>query len=621
MPDIKHSIDSSKKIQGLFKSLQGLNAFTGEPSEFLKLLIRVKRIAVEATWAALIKIDSAGKPGLITASPVINLKEPPAWLNLVLKNSEKILSTATINCHFIERLDNGLESYLVSMPLNANEYTHGTEIYLLHVKDKEVLHRRVEILQALMPYYSYFEGRTREKEYRAKTHRLYTAFDVLMKLNVCEELLEAAISLCNELSARWSCSRVSFGLFNGRDVKFKALSNSEKFNKKMSIVRDLVSVMEESIDQNLEIVYPQQGAGVYVCRQAQRFSKKHGPLSLLSVPIRYNGDLFGVITLEREETRPFTDNEIQLFRLICDLFAPHLFNLKLKDRLFFVKWADGVKQLSSFLVGAKYTWIKLIIIILAGLSIWLSQQKVMYKVESTFSFQTQSARIIAAPFSGKINKMFVENGDKVTKDTPLFQMDITELELKLKKLQAEKIQLLKKVTIALCENKPAEEQIARAEIKATEAESDLIQYSIDNAIALATMTGTVVGTDLKKIQFSVVPFGKTILELVETDNLAPLLFVPEDQIVDIKPLQKGELVATGYPDRRIKFEIISVEKNAVVLAQKNVFKTSARIIDKEQFHWIRGGMEGVAQVDIEQRLMVWVYTRKAINWIRMYFWF
>jgi len=621
MPDIKHSIDSGKKVQILFKSLQGLNSFTGEPSEFLKQLIRVKRLAAEAICAALIKIDPAGRPGLITASPIINLKAPPAWLNLVLENPEKILKTAIINCHFIETLENGLESYLVSMPLNATEYTHATEIYILHVKNKAVLHRRLELLQALMPFYSYFEGRTREIEYRAKTHRLYTAFDVLMKLNGCDEFLEAAISLCNELSARWSCSRVSFGLFNGKDVKFKALSNSEKFNKKMSIVRDLVSVMEESIDQNLEIVYPQQGAGVYVCRQAQQFSKTHGPLSLLSVPIRYNGELFGVITLERGENRPFTDNEIQLFRLICDLFAPHLFNLKLKDRLFFIKWADGVKQLSSLVIGAKYTWIKLIIIILAGLSIFLSQKQVMYKVESTFSFQTQKARVIAAPFSGKISRMFVENGDRVIKDTPLFQMDITELELKLKKLQAQKIQLLKKVTVALRENKPAEEQIARAEIKATEAESDLIQYSIDNAIALATMTGTVVGNDLKKLQFSVVPFGKTILELAETDNLEPLLFVPEDQIADIKPLQKGELVATGYPDRRIQFEIISVEKNAVVLAQKNVFKTRARIINKQELDWIRGGMEGVAQVDIEPRLMVWVYTRKAINWIRMYFWF
>jgi multidrug resistance efflux pump len=619
---------ASQTSQILFNALEGLTAFSGNPSQFLTRLIEIKQTAVHAKSAALIRLDSSGTPGLITASPAMEMTgQPPGWLKIVLSNPDKLLNSPGINCHFIAR-DNGFESYLVSMPLDVKEYKNGTEIYVLQVKDKTDLQHRIEMLQVLMPYYSYFESKSREQEYKAKTNRLYTAFAVLMKLGECEEFLEAGLCLCNEISARWSCSRVSFGVFNGRNVKFKALSNSEKFNPKMDMVRELVSVMEESVDQNLEIVYPQQGDGVYVCRQAQNFSKKHGPLSILSVPMRRNGNIFGVITLEREETRPFSDNEIQLYRLIAELFAPQLYNLKLKDRPFFLKWGDGIKNLSSLALGAKHTWIKLIIIFLIVSGIWLSQQKVMYKVESTFSFESENARIISAPFSGKISRMFVENGDIVTKESPLFQLDITELELKLKKLQAQKIQLLKKVAVALRENKPAQEQIARAEIKATEAQTNLIQYSIDNALIKATMSGTIVGNDLKKLQFSVVPFGKTILELVETQNVAPALFIPEDQIADIALSQTGELAATGYPDRKIKFEIISIEKNAVVLAQKNVFKAKARILDTKNTHqnidqninWVRQGMEGVALVDIEPRLMIWVYTRKAVNWARMYFW-
>jgi multidrug resistance efflux pump len=621
MLDTRPPIHNGNKIEALFQSLQSLNSFDGEPSEFLRNLMRVKRFAADAVSAALIKVDSTGKPGLVTAAPPVNLSDPPKWLNIVMENPEKILQTSSINCHFIQILDNTLNSYLVSMPLNINDHRNGIELYILHVKDKKELDRRVEILQLLMPYYSYFEGRIREKEHEAKTLRLYTAFEVLMKISLCKEFLEAALSLCNELASRWSCSRVSFGIFNGRNVKFKALSNSEKFNKKMSIIQNLVSVMEESVDQNMEIVYPQQGAGVYVCRQAQRFSGKYGPLSLLSVPFRYNGKIFGVITLEREEKRPFNNNDIQLLRLIGDLFAPQFFHLKLKDRFFYIKMADGIKQIFSFIIGAKHTWLKLIILLATGSVIWLSQYKVMYKAESTFLFKAEKARIIAAPFSGKISKMFVENGDNVAEEMPLFQLDTTELDLKLKKLQAEKIHLLKKITIAMREYKPAEEQIARAEIKAVEAESNLIRHSINQSIVKATMTGSVVGSDLKKMQFSVVQFGKTIMNLVKTDNLQPLLYIPDDQIIDIKPGQTGELAATGYPDKKIRFRVLTVEKKAVILAQKNVFKAKAEIIDKENLNWIRAGMEGVALVDIEPRLMIWVYTRKAVNWVRMYFWF
>ena len=62
---------------------------------------------------------------------------------------------------------------------------------------------------------------------------------------------------------------------------------------------------------------------------------------------------------------------------------------------------------------------------------------------------------------------------------------------------------------------------------------------------------------------------------------------------------------------------------ARVIEQKNVYLVKTEIIKDEKIDlsWIRAGMEGVAQINSDERLMVWIYTRKAINWLRMYFWF
>ena len=44
--------------------------------------------------------------------------------------------------------------------------------------------------------------------------------------------------------------------------------------------------------------------------------------------------------------------------------------------------------------------------------------------------------------------------------------------------------------------------------------------------------------------------------------------------------------------------------------------------EKEDFHaWASLGMEGVARIDVEERLRVWIWTRDAINYLRMKFWF
>ncbi len=621
--DIDKIIKEGKKTEVLFKSLRNLNHYLGDTSTFLEELIRAKRLAAEANALALVKLNADGSAGLITASPAIKNGETPGWLTKALEKSADVLESNNIHCFYQGDLTSGYKSYLIFFPLKEENKSFGTEVYNIHVKAKKELDYRIEVIQALSQYYSFYETRMREKEFKKKTERLHKAFEVMLKLNSSDSFLESSMSICNELASRWSCNRVSFGLFNKRSVKIKALSNSEKFNRKMSIIRDLETVMEECSDQNLEINFPQKGEGTFVCRQAQKYSKKYADVALLSIPLRHNQTVIGIITFEREEARPFSDDEIELFRLIGDLFTPRLDSLKKQDRWFGLKICDAIKKIASFIIGAKYTWIKLIFIFIIGVVIWLSQQQMIYRLEASFTFDVIKSRVISAPFAGKITEILVENGTQVKEGDKLFYLDTKELELKANNLKAKKAQLEKKVTIALREGKPAEEQMGKAEIKGVNAELELINYSLNNSILKATIDGSIVGTDLHKKQFSVVSLGENILEIHDTNKIQPILFVPEEQVADVIIGGTGELAAAGYPDRKIQFKVLSIEKVARVIEQKNVYLVKTEIIKDEKIDlsWIRAGMEGVAQINSDERLMVWIYTRKAINWLRMYFWF
>ena len=201
----------------------------------------------------------------------------------------------------------------------------------------------------------------------------------------------------------------------------------------------------------------------------------------------------------------------------------------------------------------------------------------------------------------------------------MFSLDTKELELNLRNLQAKHLQSLKKAAVALREGKAAEEQIARAEAKGMQAEIDLVEYSIRRAHIKSQMTGTIVADELEKQQYSVVELGKSILEIIEADKLEAVLYVPEDQIADVSIGQKGELAAAGYPDRKISFEIVDIEKVARVIEQKNVYRVKAHLLPLE-YDMMRAGMEGVARVNVEERLLAWVWTRKAVNWLRMTLW-
>ena len=605
----------------LLSALTELNSFEGSPSEFLNKLIYTKRLACEAAGAALVKIREDGGVSLVTSSPPFQKGIAPTWLTVTMAHPEEILSVEGVFCKLFEELDNGLKAYMVFVPLKPGDPEHGTEVYHLVVRDILDLNRRLQRLQILLPYYSFYEGRLQLKEFKAKTSRLYQAFDVMIKLNASETFHGSLMSMCNEFSSRWLCSRVSFGVVSGRNATLKALSNSEKFNRKVAVIRDLESVMEECSDQNIEVPFPQKGDGVYVCRRAQKFSDNHGPIAVLSLPVRMKDNVFGVVTFERSLDHPFEQNEIEVLRLTLDLLSPRLDNLQHKDRWFGALVLDGIKSAGKWLVGASYTLTKLLILSCITTAIFFNWHESTYQVESTFSFDAKNTFVVSAPFSGEISKIFVENGQKVKSGQELFRLDTTELDLELNSLEAQRLQALKQAAVSLREGKPAEEHIARANAASLKAEIDLTKYSLAASSVKAKMAGTIVGDELKKLQFSVVELGKTIIEIVSTDSLEATLFVPEDQIADVAVNQKGELAAAGYPDRKIVFDVIAIERVARVVGQKNVYRIRAAIDNNKQNQWMHAGMEGVARIDIEDRLTIWIWTRKAINWIRMKLWF
>ena len=64
------------------------------------------------------------------------------------------------------------------------------------------------------------------------------------------------MAFCNEIAAQWQCERVSLGFLKGRYVQLKAMSHTEDFSRKMKVVQDIESAMEECLDQDTEILVP-----------------------------------------------------------------------------------------------------------------------------------------------------------------------------------------------------------------------------------------------------------------------------------------------------------------------------------------------------------------------------
>jgi hypothetical protein len=416
------------------------------------------------------------------------------------------------------------------------------------------------------------------------------------------------------------CRRASLGFLDGRCVRVQAISHTDTFRREVKLIQAIETAMEECLDQDLEVIYPPPEDAPYVSRATANLSTLHGPASVLSLPLRRNGDVFAVLTLERPPERPFdTLDEIEAIRLICDLCAPRLIEMFEGDRWLGSRAASWARAKLSVLLGPEHTWIKAGACTGFVLAIFLTFAKGTYRIEASFKFEAPIKQAVVAPFNSFLKSVAVDPGDEVTaeKDT-LGALDTSELRLKLAALKAEQLGYLKQMTAAMRDGKTAEAQIAQAQGDKAAAEIRLIELHIDQATLIAPITGRVVSEDLKRKIGAPCETGAILFEIARVEDLRAELYVPEDSITDVAPGQKGELASVSHPDQRIRFKVERINPIAEVVNSKNVFRVRALLL--EQREWMRPGMEGIAKISAGKKSYLWIGSHRVTNWLRMKLW-
>jgi biotin carboxyl carrier protein len=454
---------------------------------------------------------------------------------------------------------------------------------------------------------------------QADLKRLQMAMETLSAINRPNRFIGVAMAFCNEMASQWHCERAGIGFLKGRYVQLKAMSHTEKFNRKMRIVQDIESVMEECLDQDIEIIYPADQEAAYIDRAAGELSKRYGPLAILSLPLRQDGAARAVLTLHRPADRPFNPEEIETARLTCELCTARLVSLYDSDRWIGAKAAQQIHRAVAGLLKPKYTWTKVAAMAIFVALIFVIFAKGQFRAEAPCVLEATCQQLVPAPFDGYIKSVSVLEGDMVEAGkTTLAKLDAAELMLQLAEAKAEKLGWDKQADAARGKLNTADVQIAEANADRIKAKIDLLEYQIRQANITSPIGGIVVKGDLKRAIGAPVKTGDVLFEIAALESLRAQLLVPEDQIANIREGQGGYLATVSFPGQRIRFVVERVNPMAEVVNGRNVFKVRVHLLTT--YPWMRPGMEGMAKVSIGRRSYVWIWTRRLANWVRMKFW-
>ncbi len=611
----------SAQIDRIIDGLSRLRRFDGTPAEFWPRYIEGCARLVE------------GKTGMLLVR-----ENNESWKNLVVWPSgglgslagtkvgsviEDVAEASTEKGYAWQHVKSGVkqkdEEVVLGVRLNFDEENRtGVAIFLIGGSigpDVEELTARLKLVADIPAVYQM--GRISQQA-QSDVVKFADALDLMVLLNAEKKYMAAAMTFCNELASRFRCTRVSLGWLKGGYVRVQAISHMEKFEKKMEAVQSLEAAMEEALDQDEELLWPKNEESTSVIRDHEVYAREIGAGYIISLPIRIDDEVEGVVTCERME-EPFSEIEVSGLRLLCDQAARRLADLRRIDRWFGARFLTYTKESFSKLLGVEHTLGKLIgLVVFIALAVLLFG-RLTYRVEAPFILKTDDLVYLPAPFDGYIDKVPGQVGDLVKKGDTLLSFDIRELLLEESTAIANKSRYTREAEKARAQNALADMKIAQAMKEQAQAQLDLVRYHIDHAELKAPFAGIVVEGDLKELLGAPVHKGDVLFKIARIEKMYAELEVSEKDIHEISIGLSGEIAFVSRPELKFPIKVERIDPVAVTKEKGNVFIVRGVFTDRIS-QWWRPGMSGISKINVGKRNIFWIITHRTVDFLRIFLW-
>ena len=427
----------------------------------------------------------------------------------------------------------------------------------------------------------------------------------------------AALAVANELVARLACERVSIGFDVAGSMAVHAISHTATFDGKMGAVRLLAEAMDEVLDLDVALVYPAADAdGLAVIAHAE-LARDARDTGICSVPLVDEGHTTGVLTLERSGGVLDAD-EVELCKTLGLQLGP-VFALKFeRERSSLQRLRLAAGGAARALFGPRHPGFKLGTLLLPALLGFFSLVSSEYRVAAQTVIEGAVQRAVVAPFDGFIVESLARAGDTVSAGQVLSRLDDRDLRLEQIKWGSERLQLLRRQRQALAEQNNAELAIIAAQIRQIEAQIALVDEQLARSVLAAPFDGVVVSGDLSQLLGTPVDKGQALFEVALLDRYRVILKVDERDIANLRVDQPGQLAMFSLPGQTLPFVVRHITPVSTAEDGRNFFRVEAEI--SADTRRLRPGMEGVGKVLVGERKLIWIWTHRLVDWLRLWVW-
>ena len=461
------------------------------------------------------------------------------------------------------------------------------------------------------------ERRVRAADDASRLRQGYAALEIAATTLSAETFDAAARATATDIAVRLGVGRVGIGWLKRHSIDVKGLSHTVGSGQRAEATVNLAAAMEEAVDQGASLLYPLPGVETLpsLAAHARLVAQGGGP-HVLTVPLTAHGRIEGAVTIESET--PIDQATIDVVEAIAGLIGPILHLQRRQERWLSTIAFDIVNRTLHRLVGPEHYVLKLSTVALVAVVAFFATFHIDYRVSGTAVVEGEVRRSIAAGLDGYIGSELARAGQVVHEGDLLATLDSTEVNLQRLRWIATRQQHQLELDKALGGGNRAEVNIASSQIAEANAEIALLDAQLARTKIVAPFGGLITNGDLSQAVGMPVQRAQVLFEIAPLDSYRVIIRIPDTEIGRIKPDATGRLVLSALPDRTFGLHLERITPIAEQAEGANAFRVEARL--DEIIPQLRPNMEGVAKLDAGRHLLIWAWTHRLIDTIRLWLW-
>jgi multidrug efflux pump subunit AcrA (membrane-fusion protein) len=525
-----------------------------------------------------------------------------------------VQSTAKSSMMIVENLDDG--QIALALPLMLDAKLRGVFGVLIRDADDAAIRLAIDQMQWAS---GWIEALLRRRKL-TDGESLSNVIELLATSLHHARFQEAATAVATELATILDCERVAVGFIKRRHAKVRALSNSATFQKQASLISGIGAAMDEAIDQQAMVLFPEKGdQTARINRAHEALAKDQDNAATASFPLTEGKKVIGAITLEKATGQGFDDLALQTAEYAAILLGPVLDVKRREDRWIITKVWTSFTDFLGRLIGPRNWGLKLGAATLVAFVAFCYFATGTYRITAQAVLEGKIQRSITVPLAGFLSESYARAGDIVSEGQVIARLDDRDLRLERLKWASQRVQQEREYSQAIAGRQRTEARILESQIEQTGAQLALLDAQLDRMVVRAPFTGVIVSGDLSQALGAPLERGDVIFEVTPLTDYRVMLRVDERDIREITPAQIGNLALAAFPDTPVGVEVVRITPISTAAEGENFFVVEAALVG-EITEELRPGMEGVAKIEIREERLVNIWTKRTWLWIRMTAW-